>query len=171
MIRVISINQFNLCIIAAAVGLGLLVVGCGGGDSGASAGTESEVATQVSSLSKAQFIEKADAICEKKTNEFHNEIETLQSQLTQGSAASELTKSAKLVTVVFVPTFEKEIGQIEALGAPEGDEEDIAAILAAMQRTLDEGKDEPLTVLRREHTFGKGFQLARAYGFTACGGA
>ena len=163
-----SIRVFSFGLAIAAT---LLVGGCGESDS-------SEITGQTGSLTKAEFIRRADAICRKGGSQVQREFaayvqrnsdavspESPQSE--QGAAAAEI------IDTIYVPGNEKQIERIGSLSAPSGDEGEVKAILAAMQDGLDEASDRPLVFIRAGSPKGPAFtearKLARAYGLADCG--
>ncbi len=70
-----------------------------------------------------------------------------------------------------VPTIQGEIDGIKALGAPEGDEEQVTAITDAAQTALDQASDDPSLLTSGDaDPFKEANDLANAYGLTECGG-
>ena len=73
---------------------------------------------------------------------------------------------AAVVRGVLLPTIETEIAKVAELGAPEGDEEQIEAILAARQEAVDEvAKLNDFDQAEYESHFLDADKLTRAYGF------
>lgn len=156
----LNIRNFSI-LIAAVAGL-LLATGCG--DSG-------EINVETGSLTKAQFIKRADAIC----REAVIKVELATQAFVQSAKSADSPQAAfktgagKLISTSFVPAFEEEIDRVSSLGAPSGDEEEIAAILEAQQQGLDEAREDPVEFLRRASPFTKAFRLGQSYGFATCG--
>jgi hypothetical protein len=131
-----------------------LVVGCGGG------GSDDQPPT------KAEFIRQADAICKaatKKIQDGFNEAAQRNTPRSKESAAA-----TQFVDDVMAPTYQRQINEIRALGAPKGDEKQVDAMLTAMQEGLDSGKEQPLVLIRTESSLGKSHSAAQAYGLSAC---
>ncbi len=153
-------------IAALAVAGALVVGGCGGGDDG------EEITT--SSLSRAEFIAKADAICDKGQRQvernFGDYAKKTDLQITQITKKPTKEQVNELVGTVLIPAIEQEITQIRALGAPAGDEDKIEAMLEAMEDGIETAKDLPQTVLEQTGVaFGISSRLAKEYGLTTCG--
>ena len=71
---------------------------------------------------------------------------------------------------VAVPALETEVRAIRSLGAPEGDEEEVAAILSATERGIAEIEAHPRAACRRPAAVAaRAERLARAYGSRECG--
>lgn len=165
-------NSHNL--IGAAV-IALLVAGCGG-SGGSTTVTTGEVTVHTASLTKKQFVKQADAICETDTYRSEEEFGAYvkrQAKLVGkrygGSLTAILRRFApQIVDAVLIPTYERQIEQLESLGAPSGDEKEVAAVLAAMRNALDEGRRRPYRFLRSSAPFADAKKLAKAYGFAFC---
>lgn len=134
--------------VAAAL---IAAAGCGGSDSGATTTT----------ISKAAFVAKANAICTKGNAEsnalagktFGNKQPT-QAQLERFAKAQ-------------VPLIQRQIDQIRALGAPSGDEATVKQMLDIAQGDLNKLESNPALV-QNQKLFANFVEVARPYGLTAC---
>jgi hypothetical protein len=140
-----------------------LVAGCGGGDETTDATTDETV-----TLTKAEFIKQGDAICksageqsEKKAEEFAEE----NGFKLEGASEEQLEEA---IAEVLVSTLRKQAEGLDALGAPEGDEEQVEAIIVSLEGATDEVEDDP-SVVFEEKVFDKPNELAQDYGFKVCG--
>lgn len=131
----------------------LLVAGCGGDD-------------ETSSLTKAEFVKQANAICKEGRAEREDLFKTFTEEIKSGKATREDQES--LVTVVLKPPYEKTIESLKGLGAPEGDEKQVEAIIAAMEKGLEKAEDNPLVSLRTNIQFAEANSLAAKYGLKDC---
>jgi hypothetical protein len=152
---------------------GTLVVlvssGCGGsGNSGANTDGGQGITVQTGSLSKAQFIKQADAICAKAVGKTRLAVQAYARQ--SRSSLNDPKIDAKLINTVLLPEYKEEIDRIKALGAPSGDEEKIAAIIEETQQGLREAREDPVEFVNRTSPFHKALRLGEAYGFNSCGG-
>lgn len=134
-------------VLVLAAFVALAVGGCGGGDS-------------TSALTKAQFIKQADAICKKADETQLNELGRVEQELT-GNAASRKNQE-RLVTEGGLPPIQEEAEEIAALGAPSGDEDQVDAIVEAIEAGVVEGGEDPEKL---ESAFAEADRLAKAYGF------
>jgi len=152
-----------LLAIGMAIALAAAVAGCGGGDD--SSGDSSSAA-----LTKAEFIKQADAICksgeetlEDEANEFaeENDVDT----------ENPTTKQQEEVIVDVVgPALHKQGEEIAELGAPEGEEETVEAIVDALESGADEVENDPATLIESEDSpLDEATELAGDYGLTECG--
>jgi hypothetical protein len=146
----------------------LAAAGCGDDDSDASGG---EIVVETGTLPKAQFIKRADAICEKSREKVllasAAYLRSVEGSDTPYAAQKE--QAPQFVETVLVPQFEEEIDKVSALGAPRGDEEEVKAVLEALREVLDRAEAEPVTFLQAVNSFAKPRKLGREYGFTFCG--
>lgn len=144
--------------VAAAV-LAALVAGCGGGD---------ETTDETVTLTKTEFIKQGDAICKESGDQSEKEAEEFAEEngFTLEKASEEQLEEA--VAAVLVPTLRQQADEIEALGAPDGDEKQVEAILDSLEGATDEIEGDP-SVVFKEEVFDEPNELAEDYGFKVCG--
>ncbi len=148
---------------AFAVVAAILASGCGGGGS-------DTIEIQTGSLSKAEFIEKADAVCTKGQERGGRELSSYMSKnhiTLTGPLPSAV--AAGLFGSVIEPTYQQEITEISELGAPNKDAKKVAAMLGAIEAGLAKGQRDPAGAISRNELVPAAGELARAYGLTACG--
>jgi len=166
-------------LVFVAVGL----AGCGGSDD--------EDAT-ASSITKAEFIKQADEVCregekrvQKDFDAYVKENEDLKEPTDADYAAlvaavlapnaehlKEPTDAdyAALVAAVLAPNAERETEQLRELGAPDGDEEQIEAMLEAREQGLKDAEARPKAVVTSgEDIFAGASKIATDYGLKVCG--
>lgn len=101
------------------------LAGCGGGDS------------ETSSLTKAQFVRQANAICEQNTSQ--DIVGPIDNYIHQhgnsGKSKEELTADA--VQQTMLPAFQTQVDQIQALGTPAGYKRQVERFLNSMQQAID----------------------------------
>lgn len=149
-----------IAVSAALVAILVIVAGCGGGSDSSSS----------SSITKAQFIKQADAICEKGDEETNKEVEEFVAE-NNLSEKKEPTKAQQeeLVSQVVAPNVQGQIEEIDALGTPEGDEAKIEAMVGAVEEGVEEIEADPTTLIEGKNPLGKGSKLAKEYGLKSCG--
>lgn len=147
-------------LLGALAALAIIVAGCGGG----SDSTES-----TSSLTKAEFVKKGNAICAKGNEEIEEGFEKFGKE--HGFSKEKEPSQAELeeaVETVVIPSVSNEVESIRALGPPD---EEAEAVLDAAEGALEKGEEDPKQFLKEESSgpFAKANKLAREYGLTKCG--
>lgn len=147
--------------------IGLVVLaGCGSDEPTVEPG-----AIETSSISKEEFIEKADEICTlgnrwllKQIDANIKEQEAKKPDESPDALFTEATK--KLV----LPRVDANVKDIQALGAPQGDETELEAFLVQMHQEAVALQER--TKISLDDVFGKAFnnagELGRDYGLKAC---
>lgn len=175
------------------VGVPALAVGCGGDDDGgdgAAAGAAGSAETAAggdasddglsdgagsaadsvttSSLTKAQFVKRANAICRQAIEKRLRAFEAYLRENAEGKTAKQLLTDA--VKESFMTGIEAESAKIAELGAPAGEEAEVEAILAAQQAAVDEVRamETIPTAFAFEPAFGEATKLVKEYGIDAC---
>ena len=137
----------------AVFALGVIAAGCGGGDDNSD--------TTTTSLTKAAWIAKADAICQQGNQEIDQAAR--QQFGNQKPTAADVQKFA---TETALPNTQSQVDKIKALGAPSGDEDQVNKILDTVQADIDKAKSAGDI---EESTFADGNALAKQYGLKVCG--
>lgn len=165
----------SLLVIAVALSALLLATGCGDSDDSAtgSSGGNEEVSVETGSLSKAAFIKRVEPLCQQTLGQLETELQgTWQKAMENPRKPTETTLEEEYFEKEFAELYEKLIDNISALGAPAGDEQEIAAYLETMQEGIDEaaGDHEVFSedFLGREAVFKGTSKLTRAYGLNGC---
>lgn len=150
--------------IAVVMGVALVVAGCGGGSEEAEPG-----AIETSAITKAEFIEQAEAICNRGNRWMLKQMLAAATEEEEGGSAGgdAFTAAAKSVAL---PRVQATIRDIAALGAPRGDEVQLEAFLTQMQQEKDALEEQPR--ISETELFNGGFsgsgELARDYGLRRC---
>lgn len=137
----------------AACLLMLAFAGCGGSDD--------------EEITKAEFIDRADAICKENTEE-RSAAATAFIEEHKG----EPPKSAaeEVVLEVALPAVQEELDGLSDLPKPAGEEERIEAILVALERGIERVEADPEKATQRSLGWFREFEtLAIEYGFDECG--
>jgi hypothetical protein len=153
------LNKPLLVALAALIALAAVVVGCGGSDSDTS-----------SSLSKAQFIKQADAICEKSNDKVGSEFESYAKE--QGwdeNKEPSKKQQEEAITDVVAPSVQTQVDEIKDLGTPAGDEDQVEAMLTAVEEGVETLEEDPSQLTEGKNPLAKGSKLARDYGLEKCG--
>lgn len=177
-----------LALIGGALVAAALVAGCGGGDDGdtengaqsadnASA-TEGEAGSadgngsgsgeELSSktISKKAFVKRGNAVCEATVGRVTAKAApTLQ----EASDEDRIATEEELVESVFIPSLQTEVEQLAELGAPAGDRAQVEAILAAIQKVVDDSEADPAAaVAAKGNQYAGAARVADRYGLTEC---
>lgn len=149
-------RTIGVLVACAAIGLG--AAGCGGDDENSTA----EGAAPA--LSKEDFISQADQIC----TDGNDAIDAAgQEQFASGQPTDEELKQFFLDTVL--PKIGDEVDQIRALGVPEGDEDEVTALLDSADQAVEAGMADPESLTGNSDPFAESNELATDYGLEVCG--
>jgi hypothetical protein len=151
-------------LVAIALALALLLPGCGGGEDGATA--SDGVVTTDSSLSKADYVKRANAICEDVYSEITREYEAFYEA--EKRTEAELDKKAAEVVTPNLVKLEK---RLKALGVPPGQEQQVEKIILALRAGIERAEEDVSTTrgAHGEFAFEKPYKLMWAYGLNKCG--
>jgi len=138
---------------------GALVAGCGGGDD------DGDASAAGSTITKAEFVKGAAAVCAASGKRFTAGIEKLLASKEKKSGQS---REEELVFGTLIPTLEAQQRKISALGAPSGDEEQVEAILDGIQRMIDHLEADPTKYSEETDPYKFVEKPAKAYGVEAC---
>lgn len=137
----------------------LVAAGCGGNDDSGAA----------DSIAKEEFIAKADAIC-KRSNE---RMEAAFADAVKGETLKKVNqaRSEELVGSVLVPNVSREVEELEKLAIPDGDDERVDAMIAALEEGVETAEDDPEVVATTssDAIFGIASRIAKEYGLEICG--
>lgn len=146
-----------------ALAIALIAGGCGGDDD-----------TSTSSISKAAFIKKADAICQAGDKRVEAKLAAYLKENvvkeSEESVSETNAKATEIAETAVIPAITREIEGLRALGAPSGDEDEIEAILEALEEGLERTEEDPATGLRTNtELFRRAKGLSEEYGLAVCG--
>ena len=147
--------------IAGALGA-LAFAGCGGGEESSTTSTT----TSGGPLTKEQFLARGNAICRTGTYEIDQAADRVFTG--RKPSAAQLQQFADLA----VPAVQAQIDGIRALAPPEGDEDQVSAILDAAQQGNDKVEADPSLLAAGQEgddPYDQANELASDYGLTECG--
>jgi hypothetical protein len=157
------LNTRGLFVVAATVAALLLAIGCG-------SSSDPEVTVQTGSLSKAEFVKKADAICEAARTEFIAKYSAFfkahESDL--GNKQKEEELLSEMLETLLAPNVEGQVKQISTLGAPQAYVPEVASFLNELEKRLEEGRDEPFGLTATPYPFKKAENVAAKVGMKGC---
>jgi len=148
-----------------------LVAGCGGGGDDTSSAS-SESSDGGSSLTKAEFIKEADAICSEGNEAVSTEAEEFAEENEIDIEKPTTAEQEEVVSDVVAPAIQEQAEKIDELGAPSGEEDEVAAIVEAVESGAGEAEASPNTIVEGTGPgpFAEANKLANAYGLKVCGG-
>lgn len=153
----------NKGLIAAFIGvvaIAAIVAGCGSSDD------------ESSSLTKAQFIAQADAICKKGNAEIESEVEAFAEEngIEENEEPSK-AQQAEVSETILAPNIENQSEEIRDLEAPSGDEDEVSAMLDSLDEGVEavEANPEAPFESNQPNPFGQANKLAKEYGLKVCG--
>lgn len=150
-------------VLAALIALfAAIATGCGGSDGG----DDSSSSTAAQALTKVAFIKQAGAICDQADKRQAASYEEFKAD--NGEAKSKADEE-KVVTEVGLPAIELEIEELREIGAPEGDEDEISAMIDEVEAAVEASKKDPLVVYKAKTPFKAPEDKAAKYGLKACG--
>lgn len=179
-----------VALIAALFVAGLLVVGCGGDDDNdASAGSPGAETTSASAesdagggeadgadeaaptITKTALIKQGDRICLATEKRVSDKGTELIEGAEQGTQAEEF--QLEVTETVIGPEFLALADDLESLGVPSGDEEEVEAFLDTVRQRGDLATNDPEAFLKLEGETGgplekKVEKQSRQYGFKQC---
>lgn len=144
-----------LVLAAVVAAFALVGVGCGSGG-----GTTSAV-------TKAQYVNKVDALCEQREEERAKGFEAVASKLKKGEILTN-AKQARMVETIVIPSYEKMIENVKSLEAPEGGEAEIEELVKAMEKAQKKVEADPRQAVSSVIMFEEANGLATKFGLKHC---
>jgi hypothetical protein len=132
--------------------------GCGGGDKGS--------ATDSEPLTKAQFIKRASAICQR---EDAAKARRLEKAAAPGKAVLNGSRGElrKLVVEVIIPLYRELISELASLEPPTKNKAQVERIVGTFEALLEEAEANPDPMIQTD-PFTKADELAASYGIQNC---
>jgi hypothetical protein len=144
----------RIAAIAAVAAIAVAGAGCGGGDDDSS----------TTALSKDEFVTQANQICA----DGNDKVDAAAKDVFSSGQPSQDDVNS-FVTDTVIPNIQDQIDQIRALGIPEGDEDQVNAILDSAQSDIDAAKEDPTIISdAKGDPFKETNKLAAAYGLNEC---
>lgn len=141
--------------LAALLAVALVIAGCGGGGD--------------AELSKAEVIEKGDAICKTSSRQIEDEAEKFAEDNDIDTGNPTKKQQEEVIETVVAPGLRSEAEELEGLGAPREGAKQLETTLAALNTGIDKLESEPGLLLGDKNPLGKASTLAGEFGFEACG--
>lgn len=111
-------------------GSALVAAGCGGGGE-----------DTTTSLTKAEFVKQANALCAKYNKQMAADFAGFLEEHRDGNSTPAL--AAEAVAKATIPATKKELEDLRAMPVPSGEEEEVEALLKRRQEALEKIEDEP----------------------------
>lgn len=150
-----------IVLLAGVTAIAAIAAGCGSSDDDSDA----------TALTKQQFIAQADAICKKGNTEINEGFESFaeENDLPKNQEPNK-EQGTELVETVIVPSVQAQSEGIRSLEPPEGDEEEISAMLESLDEGIEEAEDDPEALFdSKSDPFGPANEKAKQYGLKVCG--
>ncbi len=135
--------------------LAVVLGGCGGGGD------------STTTVTKAQFVKKVDALCLEREKERADKVNAIASSLKPNEKLSN-TRQTKMVETIIFPSYAKMIENVESLEPPAGDEAEITQIVKAMEKAQKKVEADPRQAVFSVVMFEEANQLAAKYGLKHC---
>lgn len=174
-------NSRFLKISIAIVAMALLLWGCGGGGDDTTASSDGGSATSESvssegsdgesgSVTKAAFIKEADKLCEDAEKRITGEIRASNAKYGINPKKGLTTAQQEAVVEDLVlPGLKVQAEELDELTPPEGDEDEIAAIVAGIEKAATEAEKVPNKLLEASKKFQAVAKMSVDYGMKSCG--
>jgi hypothetical protein len=162
--EVLNIRGFFVLIATLAT---LLAAG-GCGSSGSS--SNDEVTVQTGSMTKAEFIAKADAVCKAAHDEFRTKYTSFlrAHQSSIGNKQKEEALFGEFLESILSPNIEAQIKKISEIGAPKDYAPQVSSFLNALQEELDEVNEDPSKLSASLYPFRTAETIAEKAGMNGC---
>jgi molecular chaperone DnaK (HSP70) len=126
------VRKKAVALIFGVMAVGLLAVGCGGGDD------------EPAPIAKKSFYKQANDICWDTSYEKLNpELGKLIRKTAKSNEQQTKDIEAEYVADVLVPNVQTEVDELRALGMPRGDEPKIEAFLDEVQEVMEKAEESP----------------------------
>ncbi len=164
-------SKRSILLLASVLAVAALAAGCGGSDDDSTntgTGGSTNGDTTTAALTKAEFIEKGDAICEKANESIEDEADDFAKENDIDTSKPTQKQKEEVIVAVVAPSVRTQSEEIAELGAPSGDEDQVEEIIVSLEDATAEIEDDPSLVFEGEPLKEAG-RLAEDYGFEVCG--
>jgi aspartate oxidase len=152
-----------IALLAGVMAVAIVAAGCG---SSSDDSTDTVVV-----LTKTEFIKQGDAICAKGGEALSEEAEDFADEHNVDTSKPTKKQKEEVIETVVGPALQTQADELSELGAPDGEEDKVAAVIEALESGAEELEDDPGVLLENS---GKGpldeaKELAGEFGFKDCG--
>ncbi len=152
----------GILVLAGVLAIAAIGIGCGGDGS-------TEV-TASADVEKPTYLKKADAICNQSNARVERDWEDFVKS--RGGDPTEAFEGEEnenaFATTVVLPEKQRQLDELKELPAPEADQDEVEAILAAYQEGIDIGEADPQAVMSTSGVFKYAAKTAENYGLREC---
>jgi hypothetical protein len=154
----------------AVLAIGLVAAGCGSSDDSTTGSTDGGE-TSTASITKPELIKQGDEICTTGNEAIEEEAEAFAEENEIDTEKATTEQQEEVVAEVVAPQVKAQAEEISALGAPSGDEDEVEAIVTAVEDAATEAEEDPSLIVEGEGAgpFKEANELATEYGFKVCG--
>ena len=154
-----------ILMLAGALAVAAVGFGCGG-----DGGDGSTEVTASADVEKPTYIKKADAVCKQANIRIEDGWEDFVKSRGGDPAEAFEGQDAEneFATTVVLPGKQWQVDHLAELAAPEGEEKEVEAILAAYQEGIDIGEADPNRVTSTQGVFKYAAKTAENYGLREC---
>jgi hypothetical protein len=152
-------------LLAGVMALGVIAAGCGSSDDG------TDTTDVTVTITKDQLIAQGDRICKQGDQEIEEGFESYaeENDIPKNQEPSD-EQGVELVETVIVPSIKTQAELIRGIGIPEGDEDEVEAMLDSLDEAVAEAEENPESLFdEKSDPFGDPNQRAEDYGFKVCG--
>jgi hypothetical protein len=148
--------------LAGAMAIAIVAAGCG---SSSDDSTEASV-----ELTKVEFIKQGDAICKEGGGKIEDEVDDFAQENDVDTDNPTKEEQEEVITSVVVPSLQTQADELSELGPPSGEEDEITAIIEALEAGAEKLEDDPATLLEGGASpLDEANELANEFGFKECG--
>jgi len=155
--------------LAGALAVAAVGFGCGSGDSGGDGSGSTEVTASVDVV-KPAYLKKADAVCKQANirieDGWEDFVKSRGGDPTEAFGGQDAEN--EFATTVVLPGKQWQVDHMAELTAPEEDQKEVEAILAAYQEGIDVGEADPSRVTSSQGVFKYAAKTAEDYGLREC---
>ena len=150
-----------ILLLAAVMAFAAIAAGCGSSD---------DDSTEIVVLTKAEFVEQGDAICAKGSKQIEDDADAFAEENDVDTSNPSKGDQEGVIETVVAPSLQTQADELSELGAPDGEEDKVEAMISALESAAQELEDEPGVLLEEDaDPLGEANKLANEFGFEECG--
>jgi hypothetical protein len=152
-------------LLVGVLAVAIAAAGCGSSDD------SSDSTAAANGPTKTELIKQGDAICKQGDTEIDEGFERYaeENDIPKNQEPNK-AQGVEIVETVIVPSIKTQSELIRGLGAPDGDEDEIDAMLDSLDEAVEEAEENPEALFdEKSDPFGDANGKAEDYGFKVCG--